>query len=177
MTSTIKPTMKPLQSIATALVLFSTLMLISCNSSVKGKWSEADKQAFRKDVGEVKELSTFGENKTKWIDCYLSKCEANYASYAETDKDEKGVEKIALTCNDEVLSNGSIQGKWSETDKSTFRKDMEGVEELASLGENKTPWIECYLSKCEAKYASYYHANMDEKGCGEIATACTEEIN
>lgn len=169
--------MKPQQPIVTALVLFSTLILISCNSSVKGKWSEADKQQFRKDVDGVKELSTFGENKTKWIDCYLSKCEANYASYAETDKDKKGVEQIALACNNEILSNGSIQGKWSEADKSTFRKDMEGVEALSSFGENKAKWIECYLSKCEAKYASYYQANTDEKGCGEVAAACTEEIN
>lgn len=159
------------------IVFFTSLILISCSGSVKGKWSESDKQSFRKDMEEIEELSSFGENKTKWIECYLSKCEANYSSYAEADMDEKGCEKNASECYDEVLSNGSVKGKWSESDKQKFRADMDGLEELSSFGENKTKWIECYLSKCEANYSSYHQADSDEEGCEKNALECYDEIN
>ena len=49
-------------------ILFAATILSSCNGSHKGKWSESDKQNFRKDMKEVKELSNFGENKTKFIE-------------------------------------------------------------------------------------------------------------
>ena len=168
--------MKIRNSILMAVVLFTSLILVSCNGSVKGKWSESDKQKFYKEMEGVKELSNFGENKKKWIECYLSKCEANYSSYYKADTDEKGAAKIALECNDEVLSNGSVKGKWSESDKQNFYKEMEGVEELSNLGKNKKKWIECYLSKCEAKYSSFYKADSDEKGAAKIALECNDDI-
>jgi hypothetical protein len=94
--------MKKRNSILMAVIIFTSLILISCNSSVKGKWSESDKQNFRKDMEGIEELSSFGENKTKWIECYLSKCEANFSSYYEANTDEKGCGKIALECKDEL---------------------------------------------------------------------------
>ncbi len=93
--------MKKWNSILIAVIIFTSL--ISCNGSVKGKWSESDKQNFRKDMQAVKELSNLGENKTKWIECYLSKCEANYSSYSKANTDEKGCEKIAEECGEEFL--------------------------------------------------------------------------
>ena len=80
-------------------------ILTSCGGSVKGKWSEDDKKKFREDMNKIEELSSFGENKNKWIECYLSKCEANYSSFNKADQDEKGVEKIAEECSDEFLKN------------------------------------------------------------------------
>ena len=157
--------------------IFTTIILMSCNGSVKGKWSESDKQKFRKDIEGVEQLSTLCENKTKWIECYLSKAEANYSSYFRADTDQKGCEKMALECNEEIFSNGSVMGQWSESDKQKFRKDMDGVEKLSTLGENKTKWIECYLSKAEANYSSYYEADSDHKGCEKMALECNEEIN
>ena len=96
--------MKKCNSILIVIIIFTSLIFSSCNGSIKGKWSESDKQKFRKDMEGIEELSSFGENKTKWIECYLSKCEANYSSYSETDNtDEKGLEKIAEECLEEVL--------------------------------------------------------------------------
>jgi hypothetical protein len=164
-------------SILMSLFITLSLLLIGCNGSVKGKWSEADKESFRKDILAVKEIENFGENKTKWIECYLSKCEATFSSYFEADHDEEGCKKIATECNNEVLSNGSVKGTWSEIDKEKFRQDMLAVEELSNFGENKMKWIECYLSKSEVKFSSYYEANQDEKGCAEIATECTKSIS
>ena len=69
------------------LLLFISLVLTSCGGSVKGKWSEEDKQRFRKEMEGVSELANYGEDKEEWIECYLSKSEANFASFAEADKD------------------------------------------------------------------------------------------
>lgn len=157
-------------------ILISCLVFVSCNSSVKGNWSDADKQKFRDDMNGVKELSNFGDNKDKWIDCYLSKCEANYSSYAMANLDESGCKEIAFECNEEVLTTGSVQGNWSDADKKSFRDEMNKIDELSSLGDSKTEWIECYLSKCEANYSSFYKANMDVEGCERMAMKCNEEV-
>ena len=36
------------------------------------------------------------EYKKKLIECFLSKCEANYPSYTEANNDEKGINEISL---------------------------------------------------------------------------------
>jgi len=168
--------MKLRKNIIFILITLPFLLLFSCGGSSRGHWSDADKQAFRKDMADVKELSIYGENKEAWVECYLSKCEQKYQSYFIGNQDEKGCEILALSCNDEILSNGSVLGNWSEKDKQAFRKDMESIQELEDLGENKNAWIECYLSKCEQQFSSYYTANQDENGCAKIATSCTEEF-
>ena len=162
------------------LILFvlSIFILGSCNRSVKGKWSESDKNLFRKEMSEAKELSVLGENKSKWIECYLSKCEINYSCYNDANTDhDGGCEKLALACNKEIFANGSELGNWSVSDKEKFRKDMLSVEELSVLGTKKEKWVECYLSKCEAVYSSYYEADANSEGCRKIALECNNELN
>jgi hypothetical protein len=124
----------------------------------------------------IQELSAFGDNKSKWIECYLNKCEANYSSFYEADRDAAGCKRIALICNEEVLSNGSIKGKWSQSDRQSFRNEMESIQELSAFGDNKSKWIECYLNKCEANYSSFYEADRDAAGCKRIALMCNEVI-
>ena len=160
------------------MVYIVTISLIfnGCNESQKRNWTETEKQQFRDEVSTVKDLSNFGENKSKWIECFLSKCEAKYSSIYEANQDEKGCEKIALECNNEVLADGSQKGNWTETDKQQFRYVMSTVKDLSNFGENKSKWIECFLSKCEAKYSSIYEANQDEKGCEKIALECNNEV-
>jgi hypothetical protein len=157
-------------------IIFTSLILISCNESIKGDWSQSDRQSFRKDIGSIQELSALGDNKSKWIECYLNKCEANFSSYFVADRDAAGCKRIALICNEEVLSNGSIKGKWSQSDRKSFRKEMGSVEELSALGDNKSKWIECFLNKCEANYSSFYEADRDEIGLTRIALMCNEVI-
>jgi len=164
--------MKRKNSILIVIMIFTSLIFSSCNTSVKGNWSDSDKQKFQIEMEAVEELSELGENKSKWIECYLIKCEANFSSFYQADSDAKGCEKIALECYDEVLSNGSVKGNWSEIDKQKFQSDMEAIEELSDLGENKSKWIQCYLNKCEANFSSYYQADSDEKGCEKIALEC-----
>lgn len=156
---------------------FTILILCGCNRSVKGKWSESDKILFRKEMSEAKELSVFGENKTKLIECYLGKCEANYSCYNDANSDhDGGCEKLALACKNEIFANGSVLGRWSDSDKDKFRKDMLIVEGLSDLGEDKEKWVECCLIKCEAKFNSYHDADTDAEGCKKIALECYEEL-
>ena len=96
--------MKKRNTILLAVVIFASL-LISCNDSVKGKWSESDIQNFHSDMKSVDEdLAVFGEKKGEWIECYLSKCEAKYSSYLDADSDEAGCEEIAIKCTEDILS-------------------------------------------------------------------------
>jgi len=95
--------MKRKKSIQIALFIFTSLLLISCNISVKGNWSDSDKLKFYIEMEAVEELSALGENKTKWIECYLNKCEANYSSFYNADSDEKGCEEIALECFSSIM--------------------------------------------------------------------------
>ncbi len=95
--------MKKWNSILIVIIIFTSLILSSCNDSIKGKWSESDKQNFRKEMEGIEELSVFGVNKTKWIECCLNKCEANYSSYSEANNaDEKGIENIGMECVEEI---------------------------------------------------------------------------
>lgn len=168
--------MKKVNSTLLALGVFLFLVLNSCdNESVRGKWSESDKQKYY-EVMENVDLSPYGENKTKWIECCLRKAEAKYTSFNESEKDRDGILKLCLECNKEFFSNGSIKGKWSESDKQKSYKAMEDID-LSNLGENKTKWIECYINKAEANYSSLNEADNDEKGCEKIAIECYEEIN
>ena len=162
--------MKKANSILMSGLIFTSLFLSSCNGSKKGAWSDADKQKFHAEMEKV-DLSSLGDNKTKWTDCYLKKAEANYSSFADADMDKDGCKKMALECSNEILSNGSVKGKWSDADKEAFNKVMEGVD-LSALGEVKDKWIQCYLSKAEATYSSFYEANQDVDGCKALATEC-----
>jgi hypothetical protein len=51
----------------------------------------------------IQELSAFGDNKSKWIECYLNKCEANYSSFYEADRDAAGCKRIALICKEVIF--------------------------------------------------------------------------
>ena len=157
-------------------LLTMLLLATACNSSSKGNWSDDDKKKFRKEMSEVKELANFGNKKSAWIECYLRKCEANYSSFAAADRDEKGVEIIAMECSNEILANGSVKGNWSNSDKQNFRQKMDAVEELSVFGESKTEWIECFLSRCEANYSSMHEADQDEEGVKKLALECNEYI-
>lgn len=156
------------------LLLISALGLNSCNSSVKGKWSESDKNQFYKEMAAV-DMSNLGENKDMWIDCYYEKAEANFSSFMEANQDEKGCEKIALECTNQILDGGSKKGHWSESDKKKFYAELETVD-LSGFGEKKEAWVESYLGKLENNYNSLREANMDEKGCEKFSLESTTEI-
>lgn len=70
----------------------------------------------------------------------------------------------------------SSKGNWSEESKEQFRQDMKGIEALSNFGANKEKWVECYLSKCEMNYDSYFQANQDEPGCKQLALECGNEV-
>ena len=158
------------------LAVVAVFTLSSCANSSKGNWSEESKKQFLEDMNVIKELSNFGANKEKWVECYLSKCEMNYDSYSQANQDEPGCAILAKECGNEVLTNGSVQGNWSQADRTTFVANMDTIPELDILGADKSKWINCYLEKCEDYFPSYYHANQDEKGCERLGAECGSEL-
>jgi hypothetical protein len=87
------------------LFIFSAL-IISCETSEKGKWTSKDKETARNDMekeflkfsAEGDEFFSIKENRDHILDCCLGKLEQNYSSYLDADKDEKGCEKIGEEC-------------------------------------------------------------------------------
>lgn len=87
------------------LFIFSAL-LIGCESSEKGKWTDADKEMARNEMekellkspGEGGEFFAIKENRDQFLDCSLGKLEQTYSSYSEANQDLKGCEKIGEEC-------------------------------------------------------------------------------
>jgi hypothetical protein len=69
---------------------------------LKGNGQNLISKTFTKKWKGSKNYQIWAKTK-KWIECYLSKCEANYSSYYKADTDEKGAAKIALECNDDII--------------------------------------------------------------------------
>ena len=168
--------MKNTNHLICQLTVITAFLLTACSGSEKGKWSEEDRQSFYEEMATVEELNNFGEKKMEFIECYLSKVEANYSSYAMANLDEAGCEKLAVACGEQVMITGSTVGQWSDEDKRQFYKVMEKAEAMAAFGDSKDDFIACYLAKCEAKYESFYQADQDEEGCEALALECTQEL-
>lgn len=167
--------MKKHNSILVGLSLLTSLIFVSCDVSTKGNWTDADKEKLTKVIDETEELSVLGDKREAFKECYVKKAEANYSSFSESDSDEAGAERMAVECSEEIFSNGSVKGNWSDIDKENFQKDMSEAPSLASLGDKKELFIECYLNKCEAKYNSYHEADNDEE-ISQLVTECANEI-
>lgn len=82
----------------------NTVVEESGDISTKGNWNAADKQLANDAVAAIDEqLAAFGDKKQAFIDCYLQKVEANYASFAEADVDLDGCSALAESCAAEVM--------------------------------------------------------------------------
>lgn len=72
--------------------------------------------------------------------------------------------------------NGSVKGKWSESDNKRFRSLLGKEEGVNKLGEYQFMWIECCLSKMEAKFPCYIEALKDLEVGKKFALECNDEI-
>lgn len=154
------------------------LVLFSCGpKSTKGKWTKFDKESLRKDIENSNVLDKYSNDiKDKYINCCLQKCEESFSSYIEANSNEYKSKQILDECSKEVFSNGSIKGKWSKIDKDKFRLEMNKVEELNNLGDLKNRWIECFLSKSESEFSSYFEGSNEIEKTKEISQECSREI-
>ncbi|MDD4214855.1 MAG: hypothetical protein PHR81_08605, partial [Bacteroidales bacterium] len=96
-------------------------------------------------------------------------------SYEEAENDEAGCEKYAEGCRDEILGDMPEVKRWPEADRSRFYQEMESSD-MSAFGDKKDEWVECYLSKLEANYASFLEADQDVAGCEKIAKECNDEV-
>jgi len=164
--------------IVTGLIILVTLVLIRQNGSLKGNWSESDKQRFREELENIPELYSkiLGKNKSKFIEYCIASGEKNYSSFSELSHDSEGLQKISKESCVKIISNGSVKGKWSESDKQRFRRQLVKEEGVIRLGVSKTNWIECCLNKIEANYSSYVEAIKDLDGGEKLALGCNDEM-
>ena len=114
------------------LVLFSAVIFTSCNSSVKGNWSENDMERCIKDgedeLKEDDELKTlvgmYTDNESDFVQCVCQNMEKDFESYYEADKavnDEKIAEeegmKIFMKCfGDEAFIQDLLEDENYDSD-------------------------------------------------------------
>jgi len=79
-------------------------LLASCDSSKKGAWSKEEKDKASAEMKKIESsLDALGDKKQQYIDCYLGKIEDNYNNFDEANKDQKGCEKLAMECANDVI--------------------------------------------------------------------------
>lgn len=79
---------------------------------------------------------------------------------------------VATACGGE-----SKKGKWSDSDKEKFDKEMEKIgSSLDAMGDQKEAFIKCYYEKLEANYADFDEANSDGPGAKKYAQECAMEV-
>ena len=87
------------------MMILAVAFLVACNGSVKGAWSDEDKQKVIDEVNNVESTLDFllGNKKDSYVNCYLEKLENNYEDFDAAYEDKKGCEKHAVDCMQDVL--------------------------------------------------------------------------
>lgn len=89
-----------------ALVIIALIGMTACGpKSVKGKWTDDDKQRFNDEIKKVEaQLESLGEHKKAFIDCYFEKIEKNYDNFDQANTDKPGCEKLSMDCAKDIMS-------------------------------------------------------------------------
>lgn len=158
--------------------------------SKKGHWSDEDKERLAIEIEdarpEVEEV--LGDQTDAYIACYLKTLEDNYENFEAANSDAEGCTYYAEQCatyfiesflEEELNSNESVRGHWSDADKKRAQVEIEKVksEIEESLGEQTDDYIACYLLKVENYYENFDAANVDEPGCTKLARQCIDELD
>jgi len=92
-------------------LFFCAALLISCETSKKGKWTAEDKAKARKiieksiaDLGDGAFIFQDKEIREKFLNCSIAKLEQNYSSLSSANKDKTGVEKIGSECGESIAT-------------------------------------------------------------------------
>lgn len=163
-------------------ILSIAFVVLSCSEgkgSVNGNWTNAEKALLRKNIENSHILDKYSYDiKEKWIECYLKKCEDNFSSYTEANSssNEPKARQLLVECSNEVFSNGSKKGNWSKIDKDRFRFELNKIATLNDFGDKKHMFIECYLSKCEYEFSSYFEGSNAIEKSNFLAQECAKEI-
>ena len=88
------------------IILLSTsaLLLVSCNGSKKGAWTQEDKTKARNYIKQSEgPLDFLGNNKEQFVQCYLEKVENTYENFDDANADTKGCDNLTANCLGEIL--------------------------------------------------------------------------
>lgn len=93
-------------------LFFCAALLISCETSKKGKWTSSEKEKARKEIekglkeaGSSETIFMNADIKKRFLDCSIEKLEKKYSSFAEADNDVEGCKQIGAECALSVVPN------------------------------------------------------------------------
>ncbi len=169
-----------LKSIVVA--FFAMCLATSCQKSVKGKWTDADKAAFLKENIKIMKTdenikmfnASDAEIKTM-TDCSLVKLEAAYTPEEVRKGFEKKDEfkKIATECIKNTLLGK--KGAWSSKYKEMMKVQINKSEQEGFTPEQQQKVTECMISKMESNIDPADLANSRTE-LAEINQNCVAEI-
>ncbi len=170
-----------LKSIAVA--FFAMCLVTSCQKSVKGKWTDADKASFSKEFStEIEKMVKTDANLKMFnvgaadiksmSDCSLAKIEAAYTP-EEAGKATKEIEKFGEECATNTLLGK--KGAWSAKFKEMMKVEMNKGKEEGITAEQQGKLVECIISKAEKEFEPSELGNSGA-AMGEIGKSCGEEI-
>jgi hypothetical protein len=106
------------------MLLFAAAILVGCETSKKGKWTDADKKSVRREIekslleeGDEAAFFQDKEIREKFLDCSVSKLEQQYSSLTAANKDLEGCKKIGEECALALLGDMLKQPKRSPSMK------------------------------------------------------------
>lgn len=172
-------------SLKSIIVAFSAMCLMSsCEKSVKGKWTDADKASFSKEfkneIGKMvktdanlKIFNVTDADIKEMSDCSLAKIEAAYTPEEANKQKGSDVEKIGEECATGVLLGK--KGAWSAKFKEMMKVEMNKNAGEGLTAEQQSKLTECIISTAEKQIAPADLANSAE-ALGEIGKNCGEAI-
>lgn len=75
-----------------------------------------------------------------------------------------------------VSCNTNTPNKWPDSEKNLMRSELDKTIGSTLIDSKKQKWIDCFIEKCEEKYASYAEASNDETGLEFLANQCNSEV-
>lgn len=106
----------------------------------------------------------------------LTSCGGGEESKENEDSTEAHADETSTT---EIESTGDVstKGNWNAADKEKANAAVAAIDDqLAAFGDKKQAFIDCYLQKVEANYASFSDADVDLDGCSALAESCAAEV-
>lgn len=159
----------------TIYIIAVTALLLSCNQSTKGNWTEEDKEKIRTELELAKpDIEKAEVDFESYADCLCEKYEQNYNYFDESNTDSEVLNAMSIECIEKLANTSkSSRGNWSAQDIKGLGIVSEVMcKKLDGAIDDPDTFIECSMEKIMVKYDSFSATESDSQGCAQLAREC-----
>jgi hypothetical protein len=164
--------------------------LANSQASVKGNWSEIEKQTLIEELQLAREsFETFLDSSQVdgMIYCLADKIEINFENMDEMDGNSDDIERMTFNCleemglltKDEVNESTSQKGNWNDADIERAYENLEYTRNIMGdvVDSSKVDLLfDCVVNKLQFTYESFSAASKDSKNVSGLTYACIDEL-